>query len=88
MTVISIKIEHISDFIFYSMIFTVVLVFAYFLVQVMQFNFSIALFKDGADISYILLSLPFVLFGIGQKIHLFKNKIYIPSKEKQQPSSH
>ena len=88
MTVISIKIEHISDFIFYSMIFTVVLVFAYFLVQVMQFNFSIALFKDGADISYIVLSLPFVLFGIGQKIHLVKNKIYIPSKEKQQPSSH
>jgi hypothetical protein len=64
MTVISIKIKHISDFIFYSMISTVVLVFAYFLVRVMQFSFSIALFKDGADISYIILSLPFVLFGI------------------------
>lgn len=88
MTVISIKIKHISDFIFYSMISTVVLVFAYFLVRVMQFSFSIALFKDGADISYIILSLPFVLFGIRQKIHLSKNKIYIPSEEKQQPSSH
>jgi len=66
MIVISIRIHEISEFIFISMLMMVVLVFAYFFLQVTHDNFYIALFKDGADISYIILTLPFVLIGLGQ----------------------
>jgi hypothetical protein len=72
MIVISLKIHEISEFIFFSMLMMFVLVFAYFFLQVMQNNFYIALFKDGADISYIILTLPFVLIGLGQ-IKLIRN---------------
>ena len=74
MIIFSIKIKHISSFVFCSMLSIVVLVVTYFLIQVKQFGFYIALFKDSADISYIIFSLPFVLFGIGQKVHFIKEQ--------------
>ena len=74
MIMLTIRINRIDIFLFYSMSSTVLIVGSYFLLIITQNGIYDALFNDRADISYIILSLPLVLIGMRENVHLLKYK--------------